>query len=145
MPTLRLGVASLNQTPIDWEGNRQRIVAALESAKTQKVDILCLPELCITGYGCEDLFLSEWVPTKALEMLPELAGHTEGICATVGLPLRLDGRVYNAVAIMHNGRILGSTPNGNWPTRGCITSPAGLAPGPMARSGMFSSKANTSV
>ena len=58
MKRLRLGAAILNQTPLDWEGNTHRIVEAIQLARQQNVHVLCLPELCITGYGCEDAFHS---------------------------------------------------------------------------------------
>ena len=59
----------MNQTPLDWEGNRNHILEAIEAAQNENVDILCLPELCITGYGCEDMFLSAHVWRTAWEML----------------------------------------------------------------------------
>ncbi|MEO1255319.1 MAG: nitrilase-related carbon-nitrogen hydrolase, partial [Bacteroidota bacterium] len=52
---LKIAGACLNQTPIDWKNNLQNISNAIADAKSQRVDLLCLPELCITGYGCEDL------------------------------------------------------------------------------------------
>ena len=58
MKRIRLGAAILNQTPLDWEGNTARILEAIQSARQQQVSVLCLPELCITGYGCEDMFVS---------------------------------------------------------------------------------------
>ena len=56
MHLIRLGGCALNQTPLDWDGNRDRIVAAIAAARETGVAILCLPELCISGYGCEDAF-----------------------------------------------------------------------------------------
>ena len=52
MRPLRVGCAALNQTPLDWDGNSQRIRAAIAYAREREVEVLCLPELCITGYGC---------------------------------------------------------------------------------------------
>src|SRR6185503_11567757 len=46
---IKVAAAVLNQTPLDWEGNRAHILAAIETARRQNVSILCLPELCITG------------------------------------------------------------------------------------------------
>ena len=90
MSTLTIGAASLNQTPFDWAGNMQNIREAIAQAKEKKVDILCLPELCITGYGCEDVFLSEWLPTKALQLLGEIKERCRhvGFAAPVFLPAR---------------------------------------------------------
>ncbi len=69
--------------------------------------ILCLPELCITGYGCEDMFFSPGVQKTALELLRELLPATEGLVACLGLPVFHDGGVYNAAAVACNGRLLG--------------------------------------
>ncbi|MEQ9404516.1 MAG: NAD(+) synthase [Cyclobacteriaceae bacterium] len=104
---LNVGGACLNQTPIDWQGNLNNIRDAIDAAKKQSTDILCLPELCITGYGCEDLFLSEWLPEKALEKLLEIAQWTEGIAISAGLPVRLKDKVYNTTCFIHNKAILG--------------------------------------
>jgi len=61
MKTLTIGGAALNQIPLDWENNMHNIREAILCARQQNVDILCLPEMCISGYGCEDVFLSDWL------------------------------------------------------------------------------------
>ncbi|MEP1031973.1 NAD(+) synthase [Ekhidna sp.] len=104
---LKLAGACLNQTPIDWTINLRNIVSAIEDAKKEGVDILCLPELCITGYGCEDLFLSQWLPETALEKLKEIIPHSKGIAVTVGLPVRFEDRIYNTTCLLSDGLILG--------------------------------------
>ncbi|MFY0653245.1 MAG: NAD+ synthetase [Cyclobacteriaceae bacterium] len=104
---ITIGGACLNQTPIAWEENTSNIINAINKAKDEKVKILCLPELCITGYGCEDLFLSEWVPQKALDVLNEIIPHTESIAVAVGLPLMYKDKLYNSTCIVHNKQILG--------------------------------------
>ena len=104
---LKLAGACLNQTPIDWKNNLRNIVSAINEAKKEGVDILCLPELCITGYGCEDLFLSKWLPEKALEKLNEVIPETEGIAVTVGLPVRFENRIYNTTCLIEDGEIKG--------------------------------------
>lgn len=109
MSLTRIGGAAVNQTPIDWQGNTSTILEAIKSAKEQGVQILCLPELCITGYGCEDLFLADWVPAKALEICFEIATQCSGIAVCLGLPLKYDGRLYNVAAMIENGNVLGFT------------------------------------
>ena len=66
---MRIAGAALNQIPIDWENNLRNIKTAIEQAKAAGVQLLCLPELCLTGYACEDLFLSDWMPESALTHL----------------------------------------------------------------------------
>src|SRR2546423_1301532 len=59
MKLIRVGAAVLNQTPLDWDGNADRIKGAIQAAREAGVSILCLPELCITGYGCEDALVAD--------------------------------------------------------------------------------------
>ena len=104
---MRIAGAALNQTPLDWENNLRNIKTAIEQAKTAGIELLCLPELCLTGYGCEDLFLSDWMPEAALAHLQTVRQWTQGICVVVGLPVRLSGRTYNTAAVLRDGHILG--------------------------------------
>lgn len=108
MKRMKLAAAALNQTPIAWEQNCQNILSAIAQAKAQQVDLLCLPELCISGYGCEDAFMSQGVLATSLELLVEdLIPHTQGIAVAFGLPMRIDGRTYNAVAMVVDGQLKG--------------------------------------
>ncbi len=105
----RIAGAALNQTPFDWKNNRKNILDAIEEAKKENVIILCLPELCITGYGCEDVFLSEWLPEKALHELLEIATFCKNITVSIGLPIRFEGLLYNCACLIENEVILGFT------------------------------------
>ena len=108
MKRIKLAAAALNQTPIAWEQNCQNILSAIEQAKAQQVDLLCLPELCISGYGCEDAFMSQGVLATSLELLvQDLVSHTQGIAVAFGLPMRIDGRTYNTVAMVVDGQLEG--------------------------------------
>ncbi len=106
---LTVAGATLNQTPIDWEGNVSHILEAIEEAREQQVDILCLPELCVTGYGCEDLFLSDWIYEKALEILPRIVSACQNITVAVSLPIIHRGKRYDTACLIHNQSILGFT------------------------------------
>ena len=79
MKLLRVAAATLNQTPLDWDGNRAHIIAAIEAAQAAGVSVLCLPELCISGYGCEDAFLSPGTQAMALTVLEEILPYTRGL------------------------------------------------------------------
>ncbi|MFN7133780.1 MAG: nitrilase-related carbon-nitrogen hydrolase, partial [Myxococcales bacterium] len=72
MKLIKVAAGVLNQTPLDWDGNRRNILAAIEAARAQGASVLCLPELCITGYGCEDAFHSPAVQRTALGELRAL-------------------------------------------------------------------------
>lgn len=104
---MKIAGAALNQVPIDWEHNLRNIRTAIEMAKASGVELLCLPELCLSGYGCEDLFLSDWMPQAALAHLQRVREWTAGICVVVGLPVRLNRRTYNTAAVLRDGQILG--------------------------------------
>ncbi len=104
---LIIGGATLNQTPLDWEGNTENILDAIQQAHENRLDILCLPELCITGYGCEDAFLSQWVHQKALKYLLKIAVHCKEVMVAIGLPLWFEGKLYNAVAFAHQQKVIG--------------------------------------
>ena len=104
---MRIAGAALNQIPIDWINNLRNIKTAIEQAKAAGVELLCLPELCLTGYGCEDLFLSDWMPEAALAHLQQVREWTQGICVVVGVPIRLNHRTYNTAAVLRDGQILG--------------------------------------
>ncbi|MCC5936261.1 MAG: NAD+ synthetase [Lunatimonas sp.] len=107
MASIKLGGATVNQTPLDWEGNLGNLVSAIREANEHQVRLLCLPELSITGYGSEDLFLSYWYPKKALSSLRKLLPYTKGITVCVGLPVRVGQQVYNCVAIVEDQQLMG--------------------------------------
>jgi NAD+ synthase (glutamine-hydrolysing) len=104
---VKVGAAALNQTPLDWDGNRRTIEAAIAAARADGVTILCLPELAISGYGCEDAFHSPGLQETALEVLVALAPATRGMVVTVGLPLFHNRALYDAAALLVDGAIVG--------------------------------------
>lgn len=110
MKSLILSVAALNQTPIDWANNVNNIKKAINKAVENQADLLVLPELCLTGYGCEDLFLSEWIYTKSIHFLGELLQYNKNITYTVGLPIKYQGKRYNACCVIQNNKIISIVP-----------------------------------
>ncbi len=107
MKLIKVGGAELNQTPMDWDKNRDNILAALQKAQKECVSILCLPELCISGYGCEDMFYSENVLSNSLRCLFEILPYTKGMVICVGLPLMYRNRTFNTSCLMVDGQIQG--------------------------------------
>ena len=104
MKFVKVGAAALNQTPLDWRGNTTRIMAAIRHAHEEKVRILCLPELCITGYGCEDVFFSPYVHKMADDWLDRIVGEMpKDILVSVGLPIAYNGQLYNAACLISSG------------------------------------------
>jgi NAD+ synthase (glutamine-hydrolysing) len=107
MLPIKVATASLNQTPLDWPGNQQRIEAVIREAKEAGVSLLALPELCTTGYGCEDAFLGPDVAERAWRMLVELVPQTKGMAVSIGMPVRRRGGLYNTACVVADGRIAG--------------------------------------
>ena len=107
MKFVRLAAGCVNQIPMDWEGNLSRLLACIDDARTTGVEVLCLPELCLSGYGCEDQFLSSSTTQAAWRGLMSLTPSTKGMAVSVGLPLDVHGRVYNAAALVVDGQIQG--------------------------------------
>lgn len=127
----RVGGAALNATPLDWAGNLANIRAAIHEAKKLGITLLCLPELSITGYGCEDLFLHKWVYDEAWARLLTLLPDTKGITVAVGLPYwHLEGR-YNGVATLEDGSLQGIRLKHHLPNDGVHYEPRWFMPWPV--------------
>ena len=107
MKLIKVGAAALNQTPLDWSNNLNNINEAIEQARKEAVSVLCLPELCITGYGCEDAFHAPHVLYTALEIMQEIAPLTRGMVVSAGLPLSHAGGLFNAACVLVDGKIAG--------------------------------------
>lgn len=105
---LRLSAANLSTTPLDWKGNLDACTEAVELAASRGVHILALPEMSLSGYGCEDAFLAPWVAERSWNSLLELARRIPpGMLVAAGLPLRLRGHLHNAAALLSEGRVEG--------------------------------------
>ena len=130
MKRIQLGAGVLNQTPLDWDGNRDRIIQAIRSAKGQKVGVLCLPELSVSGYGCEDAFYSPGIHAMSLEVLREIQPETRDIVVSVGLPVLHRGGIYNVAALLCNGELLGFVGKQNLAGEGLHYEPRWFKPWP---------------
>ena len=96
----------------DTKYNAEVICAEIKKAAGQGAKIIVLPELCITGYTCSDLFLQEKLLRAAKEELLRIAVFCETVDAIVfvGLPFAWDGKLYNVAAAINKGKILGLVP-----------------------------------
>lgn len=106
---IKIGGATVNQIPFDWNNNTRNILQAIDEARRQQIRILCFPELCVTGYGCEDLFLSDWLAEHAWKEVLKIRDYTQDITICIGLPVRLEGVTYNGSCVISNGKIIGIT------------------------------------
>ncbi len=107
MKLLRVAAAVLNQTPLDWAGNKRRILRAIAEAREAGATVLCLPELCITGYGCEDAFHSAATSRTAWEIAQEILLETRGLIVSLGLPVFHRNALFNTAGLAVNGRLIG--------------------------------------
>jgi NAD+ synthase (glutamine-hydrolysing) len=130
MKLLRVGAAVLNQTPLDWDGNRRRVLGAIESARQAGVSVLCLPELCITGYGCEDAFHAPGTQQVALDVLRELLPATRAMIVSLGLPLLFRGSLFNTACLAVDGRLVGFVGKQNLAGEGIHYEPRWFKPWP---------------
>ncbi|MBR6401241.1 MAG: NAD(+) synthase [Firmicutes bacterium] len=92
--------------------NKQQILKAVNEAYRNGAELLVLPELCITGYTCGDLFGQSALIDEAERTLAEIAKETADIemIFAAGLPFVYKNKLYNCAAILHKGRILGLVP-----------------------------------
>ena len=107
MKIIKAAAAVLNQTPMAWEANQANIIGAIRAARERSVSILCLPELCISGYGCEDAFHSPGLQETSRQVLLEIANETSGMIVSVGLPLLHGGGLFNTACLLVDGQIVG--------------------------------------
>ena len=94
----------------DVEYNATSIIACIKQAAEQGVKLLALPELCITGYTCGDLFFQKTLIDGAWQQLQRIKAETAAldIISAVGLPLQKNGKLINAAALLYHGEILGT-------------------------------------
>ena len=101
----------------DVDHNVNEIIKLMYDASENGAKVIVFPELCITGYTCQDLFLQGKLLDKALEGLDRIIDATNGIDALVfvGTPLEVDGKLYNTAAAIFAGHILAFIPKKNLP------------------------------
>ncbi len=107
MKLIKVAAASLNQTPLDWRGNLRRVVDAIGEARAAGASVVCLPELCLSGYGCEDTFLAPDTLRRSGESLGLILPETRGLVVSVGLPCMVNNAIFNGAALVVDGRLAG--------------------------------------
>jgi NAD+ synthase (glutamine-hydrolysing) len=105
--TAHVAAASINQTVGDWSGNHRRIVEVIKESHNRGVKLLLLPEIVIPGYSLGDRLPRQGTLARSWNGLVELLPFTEGIVVCVGLPLSIRGVLYNAAAVIADGKIQG--------------------------------------
>ncbi len=97
--------------------NCKVICSWMDSAEKEQCKVTVFPELCLTGYTCQDLFLQEYLLEQAENALWEIASHSSTLDGLffVGLPLRITGKLYNVCAAVSRGQVLGIVPKSYLP------------------------------
>lgn len=101
----------------DCEANAQAILACINEMAAAHAKVMVLPELCITGYTCSDLFWQTKLLDEAEAALSAIAEGSRQVDAliAVGMPLRVAGKLLNVAAILCRGKVLGFVPKVNLP------------------------------
>ena len=109
---IRVAVAIPELKVADCNFNVKRIKNLLNQAVKENVEIVCFPELSITGYTCGDLFLQNRLIEEAEETVYNLVDTTANLPITciVGAPVRIKNRLFNCAIVCSNGKIEGIVP-----------------------------------
>ena len=101
----------------DCAYNTQETIAAMQEAAQDGAALAVFPELGLTGYTCSDLFLQQPLLDAAEQGLRDIlrASETLELVAVVGLPVRVDGALYNCAAVVCHGALLGLVPKTHLP------------------------------
>ncbi len=102
----RVAMAQINTTVGDFEGNTRKIIERIEQAEALGADIVSLPELAVTGYPPEDLLIKTDFIEENRVCLEEIARHARRTAAVVGFVDSAD-HLYNAAAVLYEGRVAG--------------------------------------
>jgi len=130
MQLLKAAAVALNQTPLDWAGNAGRVRTALSQARDEGAGLVCLPELCLTGYGCEDAFFAPGTCERAWRMLEELVPETRDLVVAFGLPVAHQRALFNVAAVAVDGRLAGMCAKQNLAGDGIHYEPRWFKPWP---------------
>lgn len=119
-------------TIADCKKNCEEIKKQMDAAQQCGAHLLVLPELCITGYTCGDLFSQSLLTDRAAEALLDLTAYSKDLrpVIIVGLPIYHGCRLYNCAAVIHNGVLLGIVPKTNIPNYGEFYEKRHFSPAP---------------
>jgi NAD+ synthase (glutamine-hydrolysing) len=111
VPMMRVADCSYNVEQV-----KQQITEAIEEG----VEIICFPELTLTGYTCGDLFFTQRLQQNTLKGLEDVCDFTreKPIIVLIGAPLKVDNNLYNCAFVMTDGDVVGVVPKVNLPNTG---------------------------
>lgn len=117
---VRVAAAVPHMRVADCQYNAAEIKTQITEAVQEGVEVVCFPELSITGYTCADLFFTQQLQKDALSALEEVCAFTRNlpIIVLVGAPLKVDNNLYNCAFVMTDGDVVGVVPKVNLPNTG---------------------------
>ena len=116
----------------DCNYNAEQIFTLMRAAERAGVKLLVLPELCLTGYTCGDLFYQDTLLSGAENALSTVLEATRNleVVTAVGIPVRVGNKLYNCAAVIQKGEILGLVPKTNLTAHGESNETRYFAPAP---------------
>lgn len=102
---LRIALAQVQFWVGDVDGNVERMLARVATARDAGADLIAFPELALLGYPPDDLLLRSGLPAAVARGLERLAGAAQGIAIVLGHPQFADGACYNAASVLADGRL----------------------------------------
>ena len=117
---VRVAAAVPHMRVADCQYNAAEIKKQITEAVQEGVEVVCFPELSITGYTCADLFFTQQLQKDALSALEEVCAFTRNlpIIVLIGAPLKVDNNLYNCAFVMTDGDVVGVVPKVNLPNTG---------------------------
>ena len=114
---IKVACASVDTIVANPKHNTNSIIKQIKKADEVSANLLVLPELCLSGYTCQDLFLNDTLINNCISSLAQICEFTNNKFPVVvlGLPVNYKNGLYNCAAVIHNGKILGIVPKSNIP------------------------------
>lgn len=99
----------------DCHHNADKIIELILKAKKEEVEVVCFPELVLTGYTCNDLFFQSLLLDSVEKELFRIMKETKNskIVSIIGTPLRINNKLYNVAVVCQEGKIIGIVPKSN--------------------------------
>ena len=113
MKKIKISSISLKTTPLRIEENRKKILSVLQDPAVHQSGLVVFPELCISGYGCEDAFYNPHLWKESFTALESLLPSTVGKIVVLGLPVFRSPHLYNCAAVLCDGELVCLIPKTN--------------------------------
>ena len=109
---VRVGAVVPKLKVADTEFNCNEIIKQIEVASNDKIQIVVFPELCVTGYTCQDLFEQDTLLEEAEKALNKILDYTNNldIICIIGMPIKAENQLFNTAVVIQKGKILGIVP-----------------------------------